>query len=284
LSSEEISCYWLIFVLIISFRRYSPGDYDSFGQDQCRVLARENELTDILRTIKESAIKNVVSLTSDVHFTAAIRYNPNDAVFKEFDPFYEFVIGPIHAGSFGPGELDGTFGPSYEFLYAPGTQGYRGGNLPPPFLQSFGMASVSANGTLAVRLMSVTGAVLYQRTLQPEVPCNASFSLWNGATDARVATLVNGGTISSPPCSVNIQATVNCTSSLPVGPVTIDLLSGSRVIRTRVEAVAPYFLFGDNVNTGDVFGGSITPGTYSVRITVGAVALPETSFTVGACV
>ena len=72
-------------------------------------------MAEILKTIKDNKIKNIVSITSDVHFTATISYNPVDAVFKEFDPFYEFVIGPIHAGAFGPGELDGTFGPTYEF-------------------------------------------------------------------------------------------------------------------------------------------------------------------------
>jgi phosphodiesterase/alkaline phosphatase D-like protein len=28
-----------------------------------------------------------------------------------FDPFWEFVAGPIHAGTFGPNPLDPTFGP-----------------------------------------------------------------------------------------------------------------------------------------------------------------------------
>jgi PhoD-like phosphatase len=72
-------------------------------------------MTQILRTIKQNGIKNVVSITSDVHFSAAIRLNPDDAVFKDFDPFYEFVVGPMHAGAFGPNELEGTFGPSFEF-------------------------------------------------------------------------------------------------------------------------------------------------------------------------
>jgi alkaline phosphatase D len=95
--------------------RNRPGDYDAYGQDQAKVLARENEMVQILRTIKQNGIKNVVSITSDVHFSAAVKFNPDDAVFKDFNPFYEFVIGPIHAGAFGPGELEGTFGPSYEF-------------------------------------------------------------------------------------------------------------------------------------------------------------------------
>jgi alkaline phosphatase D len=97
------------------FLTFRPGDYDSFGQDQCPVRSRENEMAEILKTIKDNKIKNIVSITSDVHFSASISYNPADAVFKDFDPFYEFVIGPIHAGAFGPNDLEGTFGPSYEF-------------------------------------------------------------------------------------------------------------------------------------------------------------------------
>ena len=33
----------------------------------------------------------------------------------EFDPFWEFVSGPLHAGTFGPGTLDNTFGPEVRF-------------------------------------------------------------------------------------------------------------------------------------------------------------------------
>jgi len=52
-----------------------------------------------------------VWLTADVHYTAAHWYDPSAAKFQQFDPFWEFVSGPIHAGTFGPGELDQTFGP-----------------------------------------------------------------------------------------------------------------------------------------------------------------------------
>jgi alkaline phosphatase D len=47
-----------------------------------------------------------------VHYTAAHYYNPEKAAFQEFEPFWEFVSGPLHAGSFGPGDLDMTFGRS----------------------------------------------------------------------------------------------------------------------------------------------------------------------------
>ncbi len=31
---------------------------------------------------------------------------------EPFEPFPEFVAGPLNAGSFGPNPLDGTFGPN----------------------------------------------------------------------------------------------------------------------------------------------------------------------------
>ena len=43
-----------------------------------------------------------------------IYYHPNRAQFQDFDPFWEFVSGPLNAGSFGPNDLDNTFGPEGE--------------------------------------------------------------------------------------------------------------------------------------------------------------------------
>jgi alkaline phosphatase D len=60
----------------------------------------------------------VVWLTADVHYTAAHHYDPGRAAFAQFDPFWEFVAGPINAGTFGPNALDPTFGPSEEFVEA----------------------------------------------------------------------------------------------------------------------------------------------------------------------
>jgi alkaline phosphatase D len=49
-----------------------------------------------------------VWITADMHYTAAHYYDPNRAVFQDFDPFWEFVSGPLHAGTWGPGNLDNT--------------------------------------------------------------------------------------------------------------------------------------------------------------------------------
>ena len=62
-----------------------------------------------------TTIRNVVWLTADMHYTAAHYYDPNRAQFQEFAPFWEFVSGPLNAGTFGPNALDDTFGPEVVF-------------------------------------------------------------------------------------------------------------------------------------------------------------------------
>ena len=61
--------------------------------------------------IKHAGVSNTVWMTADMHYTAAHHYDPNRAVFQDFDPFWEFVSGPLHAGTWGPAPLDNTFGP-----------------------------------------------------------------------------------------------------------------------------------------------------------------------------
>ena len=45
----------------------------------------------------------MVWITADVHYCAAHHYDPARAAAKDFDPFWEFVAGPAHAGTFAPG-------------------------------------------------------------------------------------------------------------------------------------------------------------------------------------
>jgi alkaline phosphatase D len=80
----------------------------------------ERELTDLLRFIDEQSIKNIVFITTDVHFPASIRYNfdlNNDGNMTEI---YELVSGPLNAIRLGVPfpVLDGTFNPS--LLYGEG--------------------------------------------------------------------------------------------------------------------------------------------------------------------
>ena len=69
---------------------------------------REHEIADLLSFIKRAGVSNTVWLTADMHYTAAHYYDPNRAVFSDFEPFWEFVSGPLHAGSVGAGPSSTT--------------------------------------------------------------------------------------------------------------------------------------------------------------------------------
>ncbi len=128
---------------------------------------REFEIADLLRFIKTAGIANTVWLTADVHYTAAHYYNPDKAQFQDFAPFWEFVSGPLHAGTFGPNDLDMTFGPELKFVKAPTAE--QGVNLPPSMgLQFFGLVEIDgATEQFTVRLMDRDDAELYTVTLDP---------------------------------------------------------------------------------------------------------------------
>ncbi|MDF1794100.1 MAG: alkaline phosphatase D family protein [Thalassobaculaceae bacterium] len=128
---------------------------------------RELEFADLLRYIKAAAIDNVVWFTADVHYTAAHYYNPDKAAFQDFNPFWEFVSGPLHAGTFGPNDLDMTFGPELRYVKAPTKE--QGANLPPSDgLQFFGLVDIDGTSqAMTVRLMDAADTELYKVTLEP---------------------------------------------------------------------------------------------------------------------
>src|SRR5712672_1173669 len=102
---------------------------------------RELEIADLLAFIKRGGVRNTLWLTADVHYTAAHYYDPNKAAFQDFEPFWEFVSGPIHAGTFGPNDLDSTFGPQLMYVKAPTKE--QGQNLSPASgLQFFGHVAI----------------------------------------------------------------------------------------------------------------------------------------------
>lgn len=133
------------------------------NRDPGSPLGRELEIAAVLSAFKRDRVKNVVWLTADVHYCAANYYDPARASFTDFDPFWELVAGPIAAGTFGPNELDGTFGPQTVFSKAADFQNQspRAGN------QFFGHAAISADGTLTLSLRDIQGAILWRNTLEP---------------------------------------------------------------------------------------------------------------------
>jgi alkaline phosphatase D len=123
---------------------------------------RELEFAELLRAIRE--VRNVVWLTADVHYCAAHHYDPGRAAFQEFAPFWEFVAGPLNAGSFGPNGLDGTFGPQVVFQRA----APKANASPFAGYQFFGEVNIDADGSaLTVDLRGLDGVSVFSQRLQP---------------------------------------------------------------------------------------------------------------------
>ncbi|WP_239649631.1 alkaline phosphatase D family protein [Methylocucumis oryzae] len=130
-------------------------------------LGRELEMAGLLSYIKKESIKNLVWLTADVHYAAAHYYDPEKAQTKDFNGFWEFVSGPLNAGSFGPNSTDGTFGPQVVFYKAPPAGQV---NLSPyAGLQFFGEVNIDKNSKeMVVDLKDINGDSVYSKTLIAE--------------------------------------------------------------------------------------------------------------------
>lgn len=143
-----------------------PVNQESLAnRDPGAPLGRELEIAGVLSAFKRHRVKNVVWLTADVHYCAAHHYSPERAAFTDFDPFWEFVAGPIAAGSFGPNPMDGTFGPEVVFSQAgrfPGESPRDGEN------QFFGHVQLGEDGTFAASLRNANGSIVFSKVLMPE--------------------------------------------------------------------------------------------------------------------
>lgn len=130
------------------------------------VLGREFEIAELLSFIKHASVQNVVWLTADVHYCAAHYYDPSVAQFSDYNPFWEFVAGPLHAGSFGPNALDDTFGPTVIFQKAPPS---GQSNLPPNAgFQFFGQVDIDAHSRrMTVALKDIDGNEVFSQELEP---------------------------------------------------------------------------------------------------------------------
>ncbi len=155
--------------LIVQYDGDRKWGVEAVAQGDGPPRGRELEIADLLSFIKHAGVRNTVWLTADVHYTAAHYYDPNKAVFQDFEPFWEFVSGPIHAGSFGPNQLDNTFGPQLRYIKAPSKE--QGQNLPPSEgLQFFGHVAIDgASEVMTVTLKDVEDRALWSMNLESRI-------------------------------------------------------------------------------------------------------------------
>jgi alkaline phosphatase D len=77
------------------------------------------------------------------------------------------VAGPLNAGTFGPNELDNTFGPQVKFNSLP--EGTEPNRPPSEGLQFFGMVKIDGDSeVMTVSLHNLAGDILYSVDLPPE--------------------------------------------------------------------------------------------------------------------
>lgn len=147
--------------------------FENLANGDGPALGRELEIAELLRFIKHNRIRNTVWLTADTHYCAAHYYNPANAQFTDFEPFWGFMTGPLNAGTFGPNDKDNTFGIEVKFEKAP-----AGGrvNVPPSEgMQFFGEVKIDGRTeAMTVSLKDLAGATLFKQELAPERSCTSA--------------------------------------------------------------------------------------------------------------
>ncbi len=141
-------------------------DFENCANGDGHAKGRELEIAALLQFIKAKGIKNVVFITADVHYAASHYYDPNRAQFTDFDPFWEFVSGPLHAGTFGPNPLDNTFGPQVKFCSV--DNDLKPNRPPSDGLQFFGGVKIDGRtGVANVAHFNRNGERLWSVDLEP---------------------------------------------------------------------------------------------------------------------
>jgi alkaline phosphatase D len=144
-----------------------PEQFEAVANGSGPPTGREHEMADLLSWMKREKIRNTVWITADVHYAAAHHFSPERARFTDFDPFWEFVGGPLHAGTFGPGRLDDTFGPEAKFVSLPRERSRD--NSPRAGLQFYGLVQArAADRVLGVSIHDLSGKELWRIDLEPQ--------------------------------------------------------------------------------------------------------------------
>ncbi len=129
----------------------------------------EHELRQLLLDLYDAGLRNLVWITTDVHFASVQRFHP----FVSHPEFtvYEMATGPLNAGVFPNDLLDDSFHPERLFRWPP-TGGDDAAFEIPSFSAAeqwfnFGELEVDEAGSLTMRVVNGRAEVVYEQTLTP---------------------------------------------------------------------------------------------------------------------
>ena len=132
----------------------------------------EVELRKLLINLYEAGVRNLIWITTDVHFASVLRYRPFER-FPDF-VFYEVATGPLSAGVRPSDLLDDSFHPERLFRWPPTGEGANEIEIA-SFDEAlhwfnFGELEVDAEGLLTIRVVNGEGRPVYEETLPPATP------------------------------------------------------------------------------------------------------------------
>ena len=120
----------------------------------------ERELVDIFDHMYKKGERNIVFITTDVHFAEVFRYTP----FADRPEFkvHEYVTGPLNAGLFPNRNFDDSLGTESLFFYGPeSSDAVTTYQQALPWM-NYGAASIDKEGVLTLSVRDVNGNIRYQ--------------------------------------------------------------------------------------------------------------------------
>lgn len=126
----------------------------------------EQEAAEIFAVLHARGIRQPLWITTDVHFATGLLLRPIAAE-PEWEA-REMITGPLNAGVFPIRELDPTFRPERQFLYAPATADSITSFDDALHWFTFGVIEVLASGRLSVSIVNAEGQTVYRMALTPE--------------------------------------------------------------------------------------------------------------------
>jgi alkaline phosphatase D len=125
----------------------------------------EHELVGLLRFLEQRGLRNLVFITTDVHFGEGFRYTPfpDDPAFQ----VYELVTGPLNSGIFPNPNFDTTLNPERLFLYAPPSADAVTSWEQAKHWFNFGTLAIARDGTMKAGVVNTAGDTVARIRLSP---------------------------------------------------------------------------------------------------------------------